>query len=126
MKQYQINLRIQMLWDVLSGTMYKMHVVAHTLLFCRPLRSRHHLSRKIAQGNVMAPLRHQNGCLPFSATRIKHTQRLARVVGKQRVQILPEDRLTKLTFGGTVNVTGKLLGNIIKIAIPHRALHMLA
>ncbi|MPN18235.1 hypothetical protein SDC9_165594 [bioreactor metagenome] len=74
----------------------------------------------------MAPLRHQNGCLPFSATRIKHTQCLARVFGKKFVQILPEDRLAKLTFSGAVNVTGKLLCNVIKIAIPHRALHTLA
>jgi hypothetical protein len=30
MKQYQINLAFQMLCNVLSGALYKMHVVAHT------------------------------------------------------------------------------------------------
>jgi hypothetical protein len=32
MKQYQINLGFQMLCNVLSGALYKMHVVAHTFL----------------------------------------------------------------------------------------------
>ncbi|MNP43223.1 hypothetical protein D3C76_1370270 [compost metagenome] len=58
MRQYQINLRFQMLRNVLSGAMYKMHVVAHTFLFCRALRTRHHFSRKIAKRDVMAALRH--------------------------------------------------------------------
>jgi hypothetical protein len=35
------------------------------------------------------------------------------------VQILPEDRLTQLTFGGAINVARKLFRDVIKIAIPH-------
>jgi hypothetical protein len=35
------------------------------------------------------------------------------------VQILPEDRLTQLPFGGAVNIARKLFSNVIEIAIPH-------
>jgi hypothetical protein len=39
--------------------------------------------------------------------------------GQQRFQILPEDRLTQLAFGGAVNIARKLFSNVIEIAILH-------
>src|SRR5690606_18088471 len=119
MKQYQINFGFQMLSNVLSGAVYKMHVVAHTFLFCCSGRTRNHLSRKIAKRDVMTALRHFYGRLPFTAASVQHTQRLATVSGKDVVQILPEDRLTQLPFGGAINVARKLFRDVIKIAIPH-------
>ncbi|CZX42888.1 Uncharacterised protein [Enterobacter hormaechei] len=119
MKQYQINLRFQMLRNVLSGAMYKMHVVAHTFLFCRSPCARNHLGRKIAKRDVMSPLRHQNCSLTFPTAGIQHAQRSVTEFSQQLVQILPEDRLTKLTFGGAINVARKLFRDVIKIAIPH-------
>ncbi|VFS44766.1 Uncharacterised protein [Enterobacter cancerogenus] len=108
-----------MLRNVLSGAMYKMHVVAHTFLVCRLPGTRHHFSREIAQGDVMTPLCHQDGSLAFATARIKHTQSLARIVGKKLVEILPEDRLTQLAFSRAINVARKLFRDVIKIAIPH-------
>ncbi|CSF36112.1 Uncharacterised protein [Shigella sonnei] len=48
MEQYQINGRFQMRSNILSGAMYKLHVVAHTFCFCRLFCAVDHLRRKIA------------------------------------------------------------------------------
>ena len=119
MKQYQINLGFQMLCDVLSGALYKMHVVAHTFLFCRTRRAGDHFSRKIAKRDVMTAFRHFYGRLPFTAPGIQHAQRLTTKGSQNGVQILPEDRLTELPFRGAINVARKLFRDVIKIAIPH-------
>ena len=119
MKQYQINLGFQMLCDVLSGALYKMHVVAHTFLFCGTRRTRDHLSRKIAKRYVMTALGHFDSRLPFTAASVQHAQRLPLKRGQDVVQILPEDRLTQLPFRGAINVARKLFRDVIKIAIPH-------
>ena len=68
MKQYPINLGFQMLCDVLSGALYKMHVVAHTFLICSTRRAGDHFSRKIAKRDVMTALGHFYRRLSFAAT----------------------------------------------------------
>jgi len=76
-----------MLGNVLSGAMYKMHVVAHTFLFCRAFGASNHLSRKIAKRDVVPPLRHQNCSLTFPATGIEHAQLPVTQFRQQLVQI---------------------------------------
>ena len=71
MEQYQINGRFQMRSNILSGALYKMHVVAHTFLFCRTRRAGDHFSRKIAKRDVMTAFRHFYGRLPFTASGIQ-------------------------------------------------------
>lgn len=65
----------------------------------------------------MSPLRHQNCSLPFPTAGIQYAQRSVTKFSQQLIQILPEDRLTKLTFGGAINVARKLFRDVIKIAI---------
>ena len=119
MKQYQINLGFQMLCDVLSGALYKMHVVAHTFLICSTRRTGDHFSRKIAKRDVMTALGHFYRRLSFATTGVQHAQRLVAKSGQNGVQILPEDRLTELPLCGAINVARKLFRDVIKIAIPH-------
>ncbi|MNR05137.1 hypothetical protein D3C85_1211470 [compost metagenome] len=67
----------------------------------------------------MTTLRHQNGGLAFTAARIQNPQLSVTKGGEHGVEILPQDRLTQLPFGGAVNVPRKLFRDVIKIAIPH-------
>ncbi|MNP67553.1 hypothetical protein D3C76_1634000 [compost metagenome] len=57
--------------------------------------------------------------MAFASTSIQNTQRPLWQLGQQRGQILPDHRLTDFPLGGAVNITRKLLGNIVKIAILH-------
>ncbi|CSF36096.1 Uncharacterised protein [Shigella sonnei] len=74
----------------------------------------------------MPALGHFDCGLPFSTARIQHTQFLRTHFRQHAIEILPQNSLSKLPFGGAVNVTGKLFRNIIKIAILHCFLHRLA
>ena len=117
MKQYQIDRAFQMLRNILSRALYKMHVVDHTFIGGR--LASHHLSGEIAERHVMAQLRDFDGRLPFAAAGIQHPQRSRPQLRQQRFQILPEDRLTQLAFCGAVNIARKLFSNVIEIAILH-------
>lgn len=98
MKQYQIDRAFQVLRNILSRALYKMHVVDHTFIDSSLAGAGHHFSREIAQRHVMAQLRHFNGRLPFAAAGIQYPQRSRPQLRQQRLQILPEDRLAQLAF----------------------------
>ena len=70
MKQYQIDRAFQMLRNILSRALYKMHVVDHTFIGGRLAGASHHLSGEIAERHVMAQLRDFDGRLPFAAAGI--------------------------------------------------------
>ena len=74
MEQYQINGRFQMRSNILSGAMYKLHLVAYTFCFCRLFCAVDHLRRKIAYNDLMPTLGHFDCGLPFSTASIQHTQ----------------------------------------------------
>ena len=79
--------------DVLSSALYKMHVVAHTFGFCRPLRTGDHLTGDVTQRHVMTTFCHFNGRLSFTAASVQHTKWLRAEVCQNKVEILPQDRL---------------------------------
>ncbi|GEM_PF-3630714 len=70
-----------------------MHVVDHTFRLCRRAGSGDHLTRQIAQGDVMTELRQPDGRLPLSAAGIEDAQRPWTKGRQQCVKILPQDRL---------------------------------
>jgi hypothetical protein len=75
MKQYQIDRAFQMLRNILSRALYKMHVVDHTFIGSRLPGASHHFSGEIAQRHVMAHFRHFDRRLPFAAAGIQNPQR---------------------------------------------------
>ena len=67
----------------------------------------------------MPHFRHFDRRLPFAAARVKNSQWPRPQPVQQRLQILPEDRLPQLAFGGAVYIARKLFSNIIEITILH-------
>ena len=60
-------------------------------------------------------------CVAFTAASIENAQRFRAHRRQQYVQILPQNSLTQLPFGGAIDIARKLFRHVIKIAILHRA-----
>ncbi len=67
----------------------------------------------------MTELRQPDGRLPLSATGIENAQRSWTTGREQGIKILPQDRLAQLPFRGAIYIAGKLLRDVIEIAILH-------